>query len=810
MNAYQQNEAEARNTILFKAQEYVRQFKQRPPFKPGETRITYSTQVYDHHETLNLIDVALKQWPCAGRYGEEFEEKMRGFFGARKFVLVNSGSSANLLMMQALRTQGYCQGTPVITPALGFPTTLAPILQSRLTPWFVDVELDTFSPSVESIDDAVWYSSEMGIIFLPHPLGLPYDAAKLSRVPHWILVEDGCDALGATIDGQLVGTFGAMSSLSFFPAHHITCGEGGGVVINSPKYTTLIQSLAQWGRSCFPAGTIINVGETSKPIESVCMGDRVLTHVGRFRPVTELFNRSYTGNLIQIKARLRPELELTEEHPLQILRDGKRRWCQAVSLRPGDALLEAVPRESQLTEFEWSYRVYNGQRTVSHILKPTGSLMRLLGYWLAQGSLATGSKGPSGHQGRRYQAYRVDLAFNKNKVDHIDDVKALFKEVFGSSAFCRVKYGAMTVSVKSRKAYEFFRLFSPGASRKRLLPEMTGWPIELLAELVKGYWRGDGSSSFQGFVIHSVSHTLLEQMRRILLRTGVLCSSWVRKVESHMMAVVNGREVTARLPLYALSIYGSNAEKFSRLVGGAYARVQRTNDPGYAFFVEGYAAYPIKTIRKKPVVNLPVYNLEVDEDHSYHAAGVIAHNCWCPPGQSNTCGKRFEWDVPSLPAGTDHKYMYDNIGYNFQVTEMQAALMCAQFDKIKFIVESRRHNFWWFYDYCRAAGLEEYFILPRVLDNAEPSPYAFPLICREGTSRAKVVKHLEDALIETRPIFGGNLLRQPAFANIPHRVHGELKNTDYIMHNGFFIGVHPLLRREEREYMADKLTEAAR
>jgi len=384
--------------------------------------------VFDAEETANLINVALDQWLTAGKWTEQFESKMQEFFGCREFLFVSSGSSANLLMLTALKQ--VWGPTKVVTPALGFPTTLAPILQAGMTPYFVDVELETYSPSIEILHELAAVDHTVAA-FLPHPLGLPYDAKTIATKVFPILLEDGCDSLGATVNGQLVGTFGVMSSLSFYPAHHITCGEGGGVVINSPKFTVLARSLMQWGRSCY-----------------------------------------------------------------------------------------------------------------------------------------------------------------------------------------------------------------------------------------------------------------------------------------------------------------------------------------------------------------------------------------CPPGVANTCGKRFEWDIPTLPKGTDHKYMYDNIGYNFQPTDMQAAVMCAQFEKMKWIISMRRINFWLLFALLEDKDLEDYFILPRVIDNAIPSPYAFPLICRDGVSRAKVVQTLEEALIETRPIFGGNLLRQPAFANIPHKVHRDLKNTNKIMEDGFFVGVHPLLGNEEMQYIATTLKRA--
>jgi len=200
------------------------------------------------------------------------------------------------------------------------------------------------------------------------------------------------------------------------------------------------------------------------------------------------------------------------------------------------------------------------------------------------------------------------------------------------------------------------------------------------------------------------------------------------------------------------------------------------------------------------VINSPKYTTLVQSLSQW------GRSCYCAPGQSNTCGKRFEWDVPSLPVGTDHKYQYSTVGFNFQPTELQSAVMCAQFDKIDFIINTRRKNFWWLFR--ELVALEDYFILPMIAKDGTASPYAFPLICREGVSRAKVVKVLEDALVETRPIFGGNLLRQPAFLNIPHKVHGELKNTDRIMRDGFFVGCHPLMTEPELAYIVESLRRA--
>lgn len=806
-----------REHILAEVAEYATEKYQRREFRPGVDRINYSTEVFDHNELVNLVDCALSGHLAAGKWTEEFEHKAIKLFDAREAILVNSGSSANLLMVATIcspNVDGHLiRGDGVIMPALGFPTTLAPVLQNGLIPHFVDVEVDTFNPSLSSIVGAFGHQCA---VFLPHPLGLPFDCETVEdfcgAADIWML-EDNSDALGATFDNQMTGTFGDMSSLSHYPAHHTTGGQGGTVVINSPKVTVEARSISEWGRACFVAGTPINVNETVKVIEDIRIGDCVLTHSGAYQPVTELFCRQFTGKMITIKARLRPKFSVTDEHPLLIVRNDKRQWCQAGQLVLGDRLLESIPHASEQTpKIGLTYSVYNGKQPRAWNLDVTPELMRLTGYWLAQGNLARSLKGKSGYRENKYFAYRADFTFNSEKRAHIDDTIALLKTCFNVTATTRVlkkngvETGATVVSVKSRLAYEYFLRFSPGAENKRLLSGMVEWPIALLKELITGYWRGDGNVSWQGFVAHSVSYSLIEQIRRILLRCDIVCSSWARQPSAHMRSVVHGHVIIAKKPLYAISIYGENASRFSTLIGDS----PRSNH-GYqrASFANGFVEYPIERIEFEDVTAIPVYNLEVDGDHTYHAGGVVAHNCYCKPGLSNTCGKRFGWDfTPEIPFGTDHKYLYTNIGYNLRATDMQAAVLCAQFDKLDFIVGQRRKNFWTLHRLCKDSGLEDYFILPRVHEKANPSPYAFPLVCRNGVDRTKVVAHLEKALIETRPIFGGNLLRQPAFRSINHRVHGDLKNTDKIMEDGFFIGVHPRLEYEHMSYIAEKLTEA--
>ena len=178
-------------------------------------------------------------------------------------------------------------------------------------------------------------------------------------------------------------------------------------------------------------------------------------------------------------------------------------------------------------------------------------------------------------------------------------------------------------------------------------------------------------------------------------------------------------------------------------------------------------------------------------------------DCWCEPGKDNTCGKRFDWQLGELPYGYDHKYTYSHVGYNLKATDMQAAVGVAQLAKLPGFIEARRRNFQILKEGMR--DLEEFFILPEATPNSEPSWFGFPLAVRPEApfTRDDVVRHLEANRIGTRLMFAGNLLRQPAYANIPHRVVGELPNSDFVMNQVFWTGVYPGLDVPELAYVLD-------
>ena len=226
-------------------------------FIPGQTPVPPAGKLLDAMEIKNMVEASLDGWLTTGRFNTEFERNLARFFGVRHAITVNSGSSANLVAFSTLTSptlneRAIKPGDEVIGVAAGFPTTVNPILQFGAVPVFVDVELGTYNIDATKIEAAI--SSKTKAIMLAHTLGNPYNLdviTGLCKKYNLWLIEDCCDALGTTYHGKKVGTFGDLATLSFYPAHHITMGEGGAVLTNEPRLKRIAESFRDWGRDCF-------------------------------------------------------------------------------------------------------------------------------------------------------------------------------------------------------------------------------------------------------------------------------------------------------------------------------------------------------------------------------------------------------------------------------------------------------------------------------------------------------------------------------------------------------------------------------
>jgi len=247
-----------REEILQLVEQYCAEAHAARPFVPGESPVPVAGRVFDSAEMRLLVDSALDFWLTTGRFADRFEREFARWMGVRECALVNSGSSANLLAVAALTSpkldRRLLPGDEVITVAAGFPTTVNPIFQNGLVPVFVDVTIPTYNVDVSQLDAAL--SPRTRAVMLAHTLGNPFDldavTAFARRHGLW-LIEDCCDAVGSTWRGRKVGAFGDLATTSFYPAHHITMGEGGSVLTDKPALRALVESFRDWGRDCWRA-----------------------------------------------------------------------------------------------------------------------------------------------------------------------------------------------------------------------------------------------------------------------------------------------------------------------------------------------------------------------------------------------------------------------------------------------------------------------------------------------------------------------------------------------------------------------------
>lgn len=251
------NEQMRQQILLLVKEYYAAAHGEAPFFTPGQTKVNYAGRFFDANEMVNLVDSSLDFWLTYGRYSADFERKLADFLGMKFALLVNSGSSANLLAFMALTSpllgeRQICRGDEVITVAAGFPTTVAPIIQYGAVPVFVDVELATGNIDARLIEPAI--SAKTKALMLAHTLGNPFpieEVTALCKKYNLWLIEDNCDSLGSRYRGKFTGTFGDIGTSSFYPPHHITMGEGGAVYTNNQLLNKIMLSMRDWGRDCW-------------------------------------------------------------------------------------------------------------------------------------------------------------------------------------------------------------------------------------------------------------------------------------------------------------------------------------------------------------------------------------------------------------------------------------------------------------------------------------------------------------------------------------------------------------------------------
>jgi CDP-6-deoxy-D-xylo-4-hexulose-3-dehydrase len=290
---------ETREEILELVRKYHLQKFASRRFDPASDVVHYAGRVFDEQELVNLVDASLDFFLTANRYAEQFENRFADYLGLSNAILVNSGSSANLVALSALTSPKLGErrlkpGDEVITVAAAFPTTVAPIVQNQLVPVFVDVSLGDYTAVPDRLEAAL--SPKTRAIFMAHTLGVPFNldvATDLASHHNLWLIEDNCDALGSRYRGRLTGTFGQLATTSFYPAHHITMGEGGCVVTDDDELARIARSFRDWGRDCYCSGGESNTcgKRFSQQFGSLPLGydhKYVYSHIGYNLKVTDM------------------------------------------------------------------------------------------------------------------------------------------------------------------------------------------------------------------------------------------------------------------------------------------------------------------------------------------------------------------------------------------------------------------------------------------------------------------------------------------------------------------------------------------
>ncbi len=249
-----------RQEIIAKTIEYHEARFTKTEFISGKSKVNYAGRVFNQQEIINAVEASLDFWLTEGRFSEEFAEKIADFLGLEHVLLTNSGSSANLLSFSALTSEKLGDrrlkaGDEVISVAAGFPATVTPIIQYGLIPVFIDVEFPTYNIDVEMMRKAI--TPKTRCIFIAHTLGNPFNIDAVMELANehnlWV-IEDNCDAFGSAYKGKKTGTYGHLSTISFYPAHHITTGEGGAICTNDPQLANLVRAFRDWGRDCYCMG----------------------------------------------------------------------------------------------------------------------------------------------------------------------------------------------------------------------------------------------------------------------------------------------------------------------------------------------------------------------------------------------------------------------------------------------------------------------------------------------------------------------------------------------------------------------------
>lgn len=732
-------------------------------------------------EEVEAIQRAAETWgKNQGEHTEAFKGALSEFLGVEHVFLVNSGSSANLAALMALTTnyipekRRLKRGDEVITAAMGFPTTVSPIVYAGAVPVFVDVEKGTGNINPRQVEEMI--TDKTKVIMVAHTLGNPFNLEEimdLCNKYNLTLIEDNCDSLGSEWKGRKTGSFGHIATSSFYPAHHISTGEGGAVYTNRHELKRALESIINWGRDCFTPESMVTTARGCIPIKDVLPGDKVMTRTGWER-VTKVVIKTPHNEMYSIKAYGHKPIETTGDHKIMVYKNGWK-WTQARDIRVGDSL-----------------RV----QTISYDMETIGEdIMYMLGVYLAEGGLIKGSKGPSGYGSNRYYYHAVEFNLCDDESYIIERLKDTVGEHFGVRGNVRRdKKRGMKLRFKSRKLYEFIMENCGTGSTKKFISAEVLQSGETIWSFLKGYFDGDGSAKGQGITVGSSNLGIITQVQSLLNCYSIRAGYTVQLRKKPI--IIKGKVVKNAKPLHVLNIYGESRKNLERLF-----------DRG-EMGAKDYCEAVVEKIAQLDYQG-ELYDLSVENSHEYLVNGLLVHNCWCGPGQDNSCGVRYGQQHGDLPFGYDHKNTYSEMGFNLKMVDLQASIGVEQMKRLPGFIRERKYTHAFLsrvFDCYR-----DWFVPTEVYEGADPCWFGYVVEVSDGApfTRKEFEQYLDECGIKSRALFCGNITKQPMLTKgnrFEYRSHPDLSVSDRMMENAFWIGVHPGIGDEQRLYMEEVIT----
>lgn len=791
-------------------------FREVKEFIPGETPIPISGKVVDNEEVNQLLGAVMDMWWTDGSYTSRFEARLKKYLKMRHAAFCNSGSSANLLAVAAAKEYfGWKNGDKIVTSACGFPTTLNAILQNGLIPVFVDVELPYYVPNTSTIIWAI-HQHDAKAVFMAHTLGNPFDVKAISEyVP---VLEDNCDALGSKINDRLTGTLGVVATQSFYPAHHITSLDAKEwVLLRSPSGDVIWRMI----------GDFVN-SESHEGWECVAFDkDGKLA----FRPITGTVKHICEEPLIRATLQTGRTAVVSASHSLFKMGDEGPETIRADSIAINDLIL--APRvlpSKRIIDVDIDYTEYarGSWKPIARKLRLDKRIARILGWFVAEGSLYYAQKAGN---------YNYFFALGPDELDIAKNLKDDLAEAFGVKSKIYKRVSGWSLQGSRKALFEFLKAqCSTGARRKRVPPIIFDCSAEIQKEFLEAYLNGDGHfrnqrGEHESWSVKTASEELAHGIHSLLLQMELAPRFYEGFSTEHEL---NGQTIPRRK--YFNVSYGTSGK-------GITNALSFRGEQGKNKKLRRYGDLTLLKVRKIEYVEPSseyVYDLAVEGYENFIAGrGMIVHNtgeggmvltrhpkidkivrslrdwgrsCWCPTGHENTCGKRFEWDFPCLPQGFDHKYVYSRIGYNMKGTDLNAAIGVAQLKKLEWFVARRKENHDRIYGGLKAEGMEEFFILPEPYPNSDPSWFGFLLTVKDSMpfTRNALTRELNLRKVGTRNLFGGNLLKQPAYAGLNAPSLGNLESSDKIARDTLWVGCYPGITDEMCDYMVETIANYAK